>query len=518
MRIVYPRIENFWINNGAIAFFEFLRERTDSSGCDINYKGCNFELRPDSLLIEGEKRTIRAIFDEIKFEFLNKVTRKTGKTGWYYSETKRDIEEYEKSDLKLFLKPFLGQLPQKAINKWHVNEVPTNVKRLIERKELKLYGLKRKYVPRTQMRLTIKDLEEFNADDLEEGREECEFCGRKVKKVSSVKKQNFPFLVELSKHRSFYSFGRQSIEMCYLCKLFSFLAYKKLLFNVFRGESYTYFIPHDPNLQELWRYCNKTEKGFVETKFCNFKVRGIPNVKFLHENLFRLILSIYTLHRDFVDEEREKGMDITKTWYCFCVSKPFMGGKKAIFTHFDEYDDYSKIIRVLSKMIEKNSAMPSILLRTFSSKKDDTLREKLFERILHFKHPWDIIEKSLSEQIAGKDPQQFPFLYQFMNIIGTEIGMEERILKMCRGIGSAVGEFCFETEKKNLLYDLRNAMGIEEFLFRLNQIQFQTEGIIIPSSLLEEMDRRNWDLYKSLISICAMNTYIMKTKEGKKIG
>ena len=508
MRIVYPRTENFWINNGAIAFFEFLKEKSDSSGYDVNYKGCNFKLRSDSLLIEGKRGTIRAIFDEIKYEFLNEVTRKTGKTGWYYSETRGDIKEYEKSDLKLFLKPFLGQLPQKASSKWYVNEVPINVKRLIERKKLKLYGIERKYVPRTQMRLIIKDLEEFNVEDLEEGEEECEFCGRKVKKVSNVKKQNFPFLVELSKHRSFYSFGMQNIEMCDLCKLFSFLAYKKLFFNVFRRESYTYFVPHDPDLRELWHYHNVVGGGFVETELCNFELRGAPNVEFLHENLFRLIFSIYTLHKNFVDEEREKGIDITKTWYCFGISKSFMGGKKAVFTHFDEYNDYSKIIRVLSEMVGKNSAMPGILLRTFSSKKDNTLREKLFERILHFKHPWGEIEKFLSEQIAEKDSQKFPFLYQFIDIIGKEIGMEERILKMCEGIGNAVGEFCFEANKKTLLYDLRNATSIEEFLFKLNQIQFQTEGIIIPSSLLTEMDRRNWDLYKSLISICAMNTYI----------
>jgi len=113
------------------------------------------------------------------------------------------------------------------------------------------------------------------------------------------------------------------------------------------------------------------------------------------------------------------------------------------------------------------------------------------------------------------------FLDEFVKFCAKEVdGMEASLLDLTQRLGGLIGAKASESEKKSVLYDIRNVKNLDEFLRTLNQIQFTFEkggGIHVHRELLEALDESSWERYKSLVSIFAMNTYLAELyRKGKQ--
>ncbi len=90
--------------------------------------------------------------------------------------------------------------------------------------------------------------------------------------------------------------------------------------------------------------------------------------------------------------------------------------------------------------------------------------------------------------------------------------MDERLLKIINGFGYELGRVAAEKSEMGLLYALRNAKNLDQFLEVLNQIQFTLERTINPELLRVEPGERiagtPWNRVKTLLAIHAMNAYL----------
>lgn len=515
MEIKIPRTNNFWVDNGIVAFYEWLEsDGIKEREFNVKYNQVDVKMEPDFLFIRGERIKIRESLSKISEKFYAEIQRTTKNEGWYYDEQKNTVTRYKKTDQKPYVKFFLGQVPQRPERRIFFNAVSDELKKILEKENLKPYGLKKKYVPLTKMSLTISDIKEPN---IESGKNLCDICGRKVKKVSKIKKQNFPFIVAIDKLMSFYSFGRHAIKMCYFCKLFSLLSLRKLFFKRSireRKEIGCFFILYDIDFQALYHF-SKRLSGVVETEYDNFDLLRIPT-HYLHENLFLLIYNTFRSILEILESDRERGIELSKKWFCFeAIKGKIGGGPKIIFDRFFEFSNYARMIQLFEKLYKKE---PLIIERIFGIlylRKNDVLRNSFCEKILNFQMPWDIIEEFLSNQLNEKNARTVPYLSQFVNIYGGEIAMDEGMIKICNGLGYKIGSVCAEKDNKSLLYDIRNVKKLEEFLGSLEKIQHKTEEVTVPLNLIKKIDKKNWILYKTLISIFGMNTFIRKGKKPK---
>jgi len=96
------------------------------------------------------------------------------------------------------------------------------------------------------------------------------------------------------------------------------------------------------------------------------------------------------------------------------------------------------------------------------------------------------------------------------------------LLKILRGFGYSLGTKAEEKKDMGLLYALRNAKKVEEFLKILNDIQFRLE-ITVPEKLLElgqgeRIAGTPWLRVKTLLSIFAMNSYLRASSGNKREG
>ncbi len=93
--------------------------------------------------------------------------------------------------------------------------------------------------------------------------------------------------------------------------------------------------------------------------------------------------------------------------------------------------------------------------------------------------------------------------------------MDEKMVAMCKGIGNVIGAQCRQSQNKGALYSIRNSKNLDEFLRVLSQLQYQVD-ISFSETLFVTIDDDNWERYKSLISIFAMNSFSYRPGQTKE--
>lgn len=528
--LTFSRTGNFWIDNGLVALFEYLRNFLDKqdrlevlSGLSANGFSLKVPITKATQLLQQTKEALEA-----------KLVSETKNEGWYYEPSSGELKIYSKRDRRPHSKFFLGQITPAPDKKLPFSQaepaLQQQIQKFLKAHKQKPYGTKgNEYIPLSPMRIKIPI-----KLDLTPGKKVCDLCGRSVKKLEELKQYQFPFLVTKGKLDTFYSHHKASYQICSLCSLTSIFTLDNLLFSIV-GDTGLLYLFYDADLAGLWEWRKRVVeylKPHQENAFRNFELQGY-GTNYLKETLLGLLYELWEKVRGFSDEER-RGL-FTKRIYSFMA----IGGRGTDFRGFFEYARLESAFEFF-KQLDESLAIAferipeerrfghtpnfrSIFSQFYTVREtargpryDTLVREQLSERVLGFEPIHKIIEAFLFEA-----QRSVWFLDEFVRFYAKEVdGMEASLLDLTQRLGGLIGAKASGSEKKSVLYDIRNAKNLDEFLRTLNQIQFTFEkegGIHVHRELLEALDESSWERYKSLVSIFAMNTYLAELyRKGKQ--
>jgi len=452
---------------------------------------------------------------EILDYLVGELLRETGNKGEYYDEVTGEVKEYDKVNWVYPTNYFIKS----------VDSAP-KVKVKIEGKERKLPT----FPPRPTLKL------EFT------GRENsCHFCGKKSR-VTKIKMWMFPFVVTQDKFSNFYSQGKGDIFLCPRCALAGLAGYLTWLW-VAQGKTLHFFLFYS-NLEELQVF----HKEVIEDSQISGGKGG--NVKlpfygpYLHETTMALLLKLfsYVEGRGEEDQISQEGRELLASLLgaqevapvapltLYAVSGVL--GQAFDMKSFQEFSRLHLLYRLYKawkELVETSNPHRTVvnIFRQFQVREGNqynTLwRDKVCWAVLEFADPFPHIESFLFE---GKAKEKSPLFWGteevFQHYAKEVLGVDENLLKVLRGFGYSLGKKTEEKKDMGLLYALRNAKNVEEFLKILNDIQFRLE-ITIPEKLLElgqgeRIAGTPWLRVKTLLSIFAMNSYLKASSGNKKEG
>lgn len=497
---VFRKTGNFWVDNGIVNLYLILSEM-------LAQKEFDFEppvLSAGGLVLRVAPGELEAILSRAKEILIQRYTSETKNLGWYYDG---EFKTYPKRDWMPSAKYFYGHLPPVSDDKLFVRDLDENLKASVEafldehkRRKLKYYGSgKNAYAPTSVMRYNIPASYNF-----EKGNRRCDFCGSETKgkaKDFLVNKYNMPFIVNIDKMKTFYSEHVASYQMCSFCSYASIFAGANAFYNISSGYG-VFFIPYDSDLKSLSRFYGVLARSRKsESPFTNYdKLKVVTN--YLHENLLLFLYNIYD--QSFSEMRREQRLELlNKRIYGFIGNKQ---GNNVTFHELTEFSRVAELFELFSRLRVAGFGKKefSAFLRNFweKEKKETILRERFATKLLDLEYLNDVVEEQMYVNFAS-----LPYVGRFITTYNEEVdGMDEKMVAMCKRIGNSIGAQCRQTQNKGALYSIRNSKNLDEFLRVLSQLQYQVD-ISFSDTLFVTIDDDNWERYKSLISIFAMNSF-----------
>ncbi len=530
--ITIEKVNNFWIDNGIVGLYKILRPIIPESSY--------IELMSDKLSIKlsDDNLSIVEIMNLAKTKAVSEYLKKTEGAGWIYRNDSYEV--YQKTDFKMHLKPFftgktpstegtlliptakdseLGGKGRRMTNEEYDNFVQFKEKNAELNINGKKCSLKGKGFIGSAPKYEIG--EEFVMDFFEKGSKLCLFSGKKYKKADVITGMNYPFLTGKSGELNFVS---QLNAKPLISSLYSFIGLFAFynLHYLLQDDLKHYFILYDANLKELSNFCNTIE-GSVEqiTKpdYCNFKTE-IIGTTYEMESFFNFLFSIYQQIKLKLNKDERIGILFSKSVYSMSNDSNIFRNVKEytsiseLFELFDDFEnykgenhlkDFANVIRYFSKRLD-------------SGKYDTTWRNRLCDDILSFRSIHKTIEWFMGEVKLKEEKGGIAYLDKIIEIYNNKINknMKVEMVDICKTVGNRIGAYCREKDDKGILFSIRNAKSRTEFINVLAETQFRT-GVSYSDTFFKELpDNAQWEEYKALVSIFAMNSFLYKDKEQTK--
>lgn len=497
--LVFRKTGNFWVDNGIVNLYQILSEMLRQNEFDFERPN----LSTGELTLQCNPDELETILDRAKEILIGRYTSETKNYGWYY-DGKLTIDR--KRHWTLGTQYFYGHLTGRPSDKIFVKDLDEDLKARIDDfldehsdQELKYYGQKKKYVPTSVMHHNISTSYNF-----EKGKKRCDFCGSETKgktKDFNVKKYNMPFIVNLGNLKTFYSEHSAAYQMCSFCSYASIFAAADVFYNI-SGAQGVFFIPYDSDLKSLSRFYGVLDRiPRPESPFTNYKSFKMK-ADYLHENLLLFLYNIYA--QSFKEMHYEQRLELlNKKIYGFIGNKQ---GNNVTFKDLTEFSRVAELFELFSvlRAADFGESEFTAFLRNFweKDKKETILRERFATRLLKLEYLNDVVEEQMYTNF-----ESLPYVGRFITTYNTEVdGMDEKMVSMCKRIGNVTGAQCRSANNKGALYSIRNSKNLNEFLRVLSQLQYQVD-ISFSETLFLEIDDDNWERYKSLISIFAMNSF-----------
>ncbi|GBC92706.1 hypothetical protein HRbin15_01182 [bacterium HR15] len=464
---------NFWIDNGLVMLHQVLR-------------GGNLPEDVNSVV----QRIVQRIYVE------------TGKTAEYLDSQTQQIKTYKKRNWKEPIGLFISV----------VDQVPKQK-----------VGDKEYYTRPPEPRIAIQPA----------GNQRCDFCGEKGK-VVSAKLYLFPFVIDPNKFANFYSHARRGLKMCARCAVAGFAAFESWLWRR-QGKTFHFFLFHT-DLDRLHALHNSLIAQIQlseSTSGGNFEAPFFGEYPF--ENLFALLLRLFEwLHHREPEGELDPIL-AELTGACPVAGNPIViyaisgidSGKSFSMRALNQFDRFQPFYRLYKSWLEGLAGLSATpphqaliqVFRQFQHRRQqstETLwREQICRAILQQADPAPTVERFLYE--VSTDTRK-PAVYgtrEVLHIYLREVmKMDEKLLNILSGFGYHLGSQAADKQEMGLLYALRNAKNLDQFMEVLNQIQF-TLGLTINPELLrvepgERIAGAPWNRVKTLLAIHAMNAYLRK--------
>lgn len=519
---------NFWIDNGIVGLYKVLRK-----------SDYHVELDATTLSVSSENnngKRIEDILNHVKEEVVQHYLTQTNGAGWIYKEGR--FEVYRKIDFKMHLKPFFtGKTPKTEgalCTPDTDNEKLGAGKRMTpeEFQEFEKFKTEKSPVIIGDKRITLTNKgfvnnppkyeigNNFSEEFLKEGKRLCTFSGKCYKKVDIITGMNFPFLTGKSGELNFASQlnAKPTISAWYdFISLFSFYNLNYLL----QDDLKNYFVLYDNNLKNLESFYDVIVadiNNLTRSDFCNFETQ-IIGTQYESESFFNFLLSIYAQVNQRIDRDKRKGILLKKSVFT-------LSNDGNIFRDVREYTSLSALFELLdcfedNGTDERSYREPFLnLIRYFnkrldSGKYDTTWRNRLCSDILSFRSILKTIEWFMSEVKMKEDKGNIIFLDKIIEIYNskTQKNMKSEMVDICKTVGNRIGAYCREKDDKGILFSIRNAKSRTEFLNVLAETQFRTEVSYGETFFKELPDNSQWEEYKALVSIFAMNSFLFKDKK-----
>jgi hypothetical protein len=285
-----------------------------------------------------------------------------------------------------------------------------------------------------------------------------------------------------------------------------------------------YFILYDDNLKELESFydiINANINNLTKPDFCSFETQ-IIGTQYESESLFNFLLSVYAQVNQRINRDKRRGILLSKSVFTLSNDDNIFRDVKeytslnALFELFDCFENY--------KDDERSYREPFLnFIRYFtqrldSGKYDTTWRNRLCSDILSFRSILKTIEWFLGEVKIKEDKGNILFLDKIIEIYNfkTQKNMKAEMVDICKAVGNRIGAYCRENDDKGILFSIRNAKSRTEFLNVLAETQFRT-GVSYSETFFKELpDNSQWEEYKALVSIFAMNSFLFKEIEKKE--
>ncbi len=361
--------------------------------------------------------------------------------------------------------------------------------------------------------------QDFESGFIAKGKKQCDFSHGLYDKVEGVSGMNYPFITGGSGEKNFSSFldkkNNISAKYSYI-SLFSFFN----LYFLMQGDLQNYFVLYESNLKKLNSFYDKIVVNPTQLKnatYCNFQ-NDIIGTQYEFETLFAFISSIYSQLSGKMSKEERQGV-YNKSIFTFT-------NDGNIFRDVKEYSSLAAFFKLLDAF--SNAGQFNILnnLIKFFQKKtkegyDTTWRNRICKDLLNFQSIALTLEKFLSEiRMKDEKGQGIPNLNQIIEIYYntlTHLNMDNKMVDMCKRVGNSIGRYCRETDDKGVLFSIRNSRNRIDFLKVLSDSQFRTEVLYSEEFFDKLPDTPQWEEYKALVSIFAMNSYLMKKKNKEEL-
>ena len=533
--LIIEKTGNFWIDNGIVALYKILRK--------LGYRA-DLDVSTLNIASEGnEGKNVEEILNHTKEEVVKYYLTQTNGAGWIYKEKERQFEVYRKTDFKMHLKPFfIGKIP-KTDGSLHTpdskdEELKASGRKMTDEEYQQFLEFKENVLPvmigDKKVSLTQKGFltnspkyeigDSFTIDFLSDGKKLCAFSGKRYKKAEVITGMNFPFLTGKSGELNFASQldVKPSISALYdFISLFSFYNLNYLL----QDDLKNYFVLYDCNLIDLENFYEIIDPNInniilSRPDYCSFETK-ITGTQYESESFFNFLLSVYAQVSQRIQKDRRKGILLKKSVFTLSNDRNIFRDVKeytsisALFELFDYFEDY--------KGEEQNYREPFFnFIRYFSKqldggKYDTTWRNRLCSDILAFRSILKTVEWFMGE-VKMKEKEGKGNIYLLEKIIEiynskTQRDMKSEMVDICKIVGNRIGAYCREKDDKGILFSIRNAKSRIEFLNVLAETQFRTEVSYSETFFKELPNDAQWEEYKALVSIFAMNSFLFKEKK-----
>jgi hypothetical protein len=476
---------NFWIDNGLVVLNRLLRGGNLPAGVNTILQ---------QLLGGGN---LPANVNPILQQLAEQIYRETGKTEEYWDEQSQQVKTYNKRNW------------QEPIGLF-ISAVDSPPKRLVNGKEMFTRP------PNAASRIRIGP----------KGNAKCDLCGA-LGPVESARLYLFPFVVDPDKFGNFYSVAKRGVKLCSRCAVAGFAAFQSWLWRR-QGSTYHFFVFHT-DLDRL--------SALHESVITHLRLEGVKGGNFRvdffgeypYENLFALLLSLFKFLRT-----RESAGELPPMLAELTGAQPIVagnpivvyafsgeGGKSFSMRAFTQFDRFHLFYHLYCRWIDgldvtnPHSALAQVF-RQFQHKRQRTetiWREWVCSAMLKQTDPSPPIEVFLYDVGAEiRRALSYGTLEVLQIYLQEVLKMDERLLNIIKGFGYELGRVAAEKSEMGLLYALRNAKNLDQFLEVLNQIQFTLERTINSELLRVEPGERiagtPWNRVKTLLAIHAMNAYL----------
>lgn len=529
-KITIEKTGNFWIDNGIVGLYKILR--------DSDY---NVELDTSTFSVSSENnngKNVEDILNHAKEEVVKHYLIQTKNFGWILKD--ENFEIYRRTDFKMHLKPFFtGKTPETegAICTPDAKE-KENVRRMNETEYLLFLSFKENMTADDgeKIKLDKKGFlnnppkyeigNSFSKDFLKEGNKLCDFSGRHYKKVDKINGMNYPFITSMTGEINFASQMQLKPNISSLYSFISLFSFYNLNFLMQLNEKGKlkdahYFVLYDNSLKDLENFQNnilKNINNLIKPDFCSFETQ-ITGTQYESESFFNFLLSVYAQVKQRIDRDKRRGILLKKSVFTLSNDGNIFRDVKeysslnSLFELFDCFEDngtdersyrepFLNFVRYFNKRLD-------------SGKYDTTWRNRLCSDILSFRSILKTVEWFMGEVKMKEEKGSIIFLDKIIEIynLKTQKFMKVEMVDICKTVGNRIGAYCREKDDKGILFSIRNAKSKTEFLNVLAETQFRTEVSYGETFFKELPDNSQWEEYKALVSIFAMNSFLFKDKK-----
>lgn len=363
---------------------------------------------------------------------------------------------------------------------------------------------------------------DFEAVFFEEGKKICAFSGKNTKIADMITGMDYPFITGKSGELNFASNLENkpviSAEYSFIA-LFSF----NQLHYLRQDKISNYFVLYDNSLKELSNFYNTIQMNLSTLRnsdYCNF-TNSMYNLELEAETLFDFAISVYQQVKGKLSKDERKGL-YNKSIFTFTNDGNIFRDVReytslaVLFDFFDTFDELGDETVKFDQFLNLVRFFTKKMKTSKGDKYDTTWRNRLCSDLLHFRSIAKTIEWYFGEvKLKEEKPTSIYNLDKIISIYNnkTQFNMKSEMVDLCKSIGNRIGRYCRENDNKGILFSIRNAKNRVEFLNVLAESQFRTEVSYGEEFFKTLPDTPQWEEYKALVSIFAMNSYLYKPSD-----